>query len=204
MHSLSNKDRWQLTQETFACLLAALHMEETQAVKRYERLHGRLILFFMRYRSSYPEDLADQVVNRLACKISEGQSIANIEAFALGIARMVALEEQARTLREQRLHLELRRNELNNELTSNKREIALRAMEEQFTALPATARGMLVRYHGGRGIKRIRERQKLAEEMGISIGTLRKRIFDMQALLRLAQKRMASETRETQEREGYL
>jgi len=170
--------------------MSALDADESLAAERYRRLYERLVLFFMRYRFFYPEDLADQVVNRLARKIGDGFPIANIEAFALGVARMVAREEQARRFREQHCYLELERNGLTLENTSIEREITEREVEWQereraLTALPATTRSMLQRYHDGRGLARIRARQKLAEEMDISIGTLRKRIFDMQTMLRM-------------------
>jgi hypothetical protein len=181
-------------------------MEEEAAVERYRRLHGRLVLFFMRHRSYHPEDLADQVVNRLARKLSDGLSIGNIEAFALGMARLVVREEQAQSLRERNCHLELCRNESVVQRTFNERENSYQWMENQLATLPVSQRSMLERYHEGEGIRRIRERQKLAEEMGLSIGTLRKRIFDLQAMLRIKLARTAegSAQSKTDEEKDYL
>ena len=206
MQTRSRSSRWELTQETFKGLLRSLHMEEEAAVERYRRLHGRLVLFFMRHRSYHPEDLADQVVNRLARKLSEGLSIGNIEAFALGMARLVVREEQTRSLRERNCYLELCRNESVVQRTFNERENSYQWMENQLATLPVSQRSMLERYHEGDGIRRIRERQKLAEEMGLSIGTLRKRIFDLQAMLRIKLARTAegSAQSKTDEEKDYL
>lgn len=177
-------DRWQLTDETLASLLAALHPDEDLAAAHYQRIHGRLVLFFMRHRSTLPEDLADKVLNRVARKLAEGLKLESIDAYALGVARLVVQEERARTLQEQQCFFELERNGSNLELTHNECENQLQVMEKQLTALPVAARSALIRYHEGRGIQRIHERRKLAQDLGISIGTLRKRIFDMQAHLR--------------------
>lgn len=185
MRGYSDKDRWQLTEQSFRCLLGALHREESYAIERYQRLHGRLILFFMRHRTSCPEDLADEVLNRLARKVSEGLAIESIEAYSLGIARMVAHEKQVQIQREQRMHREFVRNESTRDYTYYEGDAAFEAMEEQLIALPDATRSILARYHTGSGVSRIRERKRLANELGIGIGTLRKRIFDMQAQLRM-------------------
>jgi len=196
MPTRSRSDRWELTQETFERLIRSLHADEDAAVERYQRLHGRLILFFMRHRSYHPEDLADQVINRLASKLAEGLAIANIEAYALGIARLVVREEQARNIQRERCYQELGSNESVAQRTLDEGEISYQSredlMESQLAELPVAQRIMLERYHEGRGSRRIRERQKLAQDLGLSIGTLRKRIFDLQSLLRIKLTRAAS------------
>ena len=177
-------NRWQLTEETLRCLLAALGTDEERATERYERLRGRLTFFFMRHRSVLPEDLADEVVNRLARMLADGRPIANIEAFSLGIARIVALEEQAKCAREKSLLPDMQRNRSQVHHTSGEEEIAFEAMETEWNALPAKTREMLALYHAGSGSERIHTRQRLATELGISNGTLRKRVFDLRMLLR--------------------
>jgi DNA-directed RNA polymerase specialized sigma24 family protein len=184
MRIYPDTDRWQLTNETLSYLLAALHPEENLAAARYQRLHGRLVLFFMRHCATLPEDLADKVLNRVARKLAEGQRLENIEAFALGVARLVVHEDRARTLREQQCFFELERNGSNAEDTTSDCKDQLQVMEEQLAALPISAQSALALYHKGRGVQRIQARRKLAEELGISIGTLRKRIFDLQTQLR--------------------
>jgi DNA-directed RNA polymerase specialized sigma24 family protein len=204
METPDRKHGWQLTQESLDRLLVALHPNQEIAVARYQRLHGRLVLFFMRYRFSLPEDLADEVINRLAGKLVNGGSITNMEAFALGMARMVAYEEQARRSREQRGYKEFERNRLNTEHTSYEREVVLETMQQELNSLPPTGRKMLEQYHDGRGEERIRVRQRLAEEMGVTIGTLRKRVFDIQSLLRRRLKQAVKEAHESGEENRYL
>ena len=178
-------DRWQLTEESLSALLEALAPTEPQAVERYQRLHERLVFFFMRHRAIHPEDLADIAINRLARKLADGDSIDNVEAYALGVARMVQCEDQAGSLRHQRIVTEWTRNESLSAPTSHEDEDKLDIMEEHFSALPQSSQEMLSSYHLGRGTARIQRRQQLANDLGISIGTLRKRVFDLQAQLRL-------------------
>jgi hypothetical protein len=186
-------DRWQLTQATLLCLLHALDTQESLAVERYQRLHERLTFFFMRHRCFHPEELADTVINRLARKLADGETISNIEAYALGVARMVEREDRTKSIREQMSYAELQRNGLNAEATTIDKEIALDKMEKQFAALPESSQRMLSQYHHGRGLARIRQRQKIADDLGISITTLRKRVFDLQNRLRLDLKRLSLE-----------
>lgn len=190
----SSSDRWQLTPESFQALLAALDRHEARAVVRYQRLHQRLVFFFMRHRAIHPEDLADICLNRLARKLldsqnidnqnSDSQRIENIEAFTLGIARMVLREDQAGHLRTQRAFSEWTRNKSLPVATSHEDGEKLDIMERHFSSLPESVREMLSSYHLGRGVARIERRQRLAQDLGITIGALRKRVFDLQAQLR--------------------
>jgi DNA-directed RNA polymerase specialized sigma24 family protein len=177
-------DRWQLTEETFSALLAALDPSVPRAVERYQRLHGRLVFFFMRHRALSPEDLADICINRIARKLADGESIVSIEAFTLGIARMVLREDMVGSLRAERAFSEWMRNESQTPSTTEEEGQRIEAMERHLAALPPSSRQMLADYHQGSGQARIRRRQQLAHELGISINTLRKRVFDLHAQLR--------------------
>lgn len=197
---MDRRDRWQLTAESFSALLAALdpappgtssrerfssasHQRHI-AVERYLRLHQRLVFFFTRHCAIHPEDLADICINRLARKLADGEAIENIEGFSLGIARMVQREDQAGHLRNQLAISLWMRNESPSRSASNDEEEKLERMDRQFAALPESTRRMLAGYHLGRGTARVERRKQLADDLGISIGTLRKRVFDLQAQLR--------------------
>jgi DNA-directed RNA polymerase specialized sigma24 family protein len=206
MDRLQGKARWQLTDETLACLLRALHADQSLALERYQRLQQRLILFFMRHRSIFPEDLADEVINRLARAFYEGRAIASPEAFSLGVARMVLREEQTRLLREQRTYQESERNRKDITLTSSESDCEIEAQEAELAALPPAARSMLTQYHAGSGAERINGRQRLAQDMGLSMGALRKRIFDLQTSVRRSVMRALGESGSLPERKekGHL
>ena len=151
MERINSKDRWQLTEETLACLLEALGRGGAHPLERYTRLQERLIYFFMRQRAGLPEDLADQTLDRLARALLEGRPVANLEGFALGVARMIVREEQARAMREQRVLAEVERNRTVTEVTPVEREFEMDVQQAEFESLPAAARGMLAAYHDGQG-----------------------------------------------------
>ena len=206
MQTLRGKDRWELTGDTLACLLHALSPENDLALARYTRLQQRLTFFFMRHRCLSPEDLADEVINRVARALFEARVISNLEAFALGVARMVVREDQARFLREQQSHQEAHRNRITMEPTSVESEREIEAREAGYASLPPSSRQMLTQYHTGNGAIRINGRQQLAQEMGISMGALRKRVFDLQAALRENVKRTLGQPQSMPERKekGHL
>src|SRR5262245_58861720 len=89
---LSRKQR-ELTPEAFKKLLAELDPNQETAGGKYEELRRQLIKFFEWRGSFFPDELADETLNRLARKIDGGEEIEkNVIALALGIARFVFLE----------------------------------------------------------------------------------------------------------------
>lgn len=58
----------------------------------YPLLRKKLIVYFTGKMMSPAEDFADEVIERVLRKISEGENIENINAFAYGVARFVFLE----------------------------------------------------------------------------------------------------------------
>src|SRR5215813_8995101 len=87
----------ELTPKAFTKLLAKLSADPEVAGVEYEELRRRLITFFGWRGSFFPEDLADETLNRTARKIDEGEEIEkNVIALALGVARFVFLETSKR------------------------------------------------------------------------------------------------------------
>ena len=83
------------THEDFTSLLAALGNSPAAAGQHYEQLRAKLIFFFTRKALEIPEDLADEVLDRLGHRLSEGLAILSVDAFALEVARHVAQEQAA-------------------------------------------------------------------------------------------------------------
>jgi DNA-directed RNA polymerase specialized sigma24 family protein len=72
-------------------LLARLDPDPTRAWQRYADLHLRLTKYFEWNRCAGSEDLADEVLDRVAAK-PETDEIREIANYALGVARFVYLE----------------------------------------------------------------------------------------------------------------
>jgi len=81
----------ELTAERFACFLAWLDPNVDRAAAEYERLRFRLTAYFSARRCLFSDDLADEVINRVALKIG-AEEIENKPAYFFGVARNVLLE----------------------------------------------------------------------------------------------------------------
>src|SRR5262245_52537956 len=83
---------WALTEEAFAKLMDRLDADRERAGERYEELRRTLLRFFEWRGASFPEERADETLNRVARKLDEGMAIAEIGQYSMGIARLVLLE----------------------------------------------------------------------------------------------------------------
>lgn len=180
------RERWQLTPDAFRELLASLDPEDaTAAAKRYEMLRERLLIFFQRKQLGFAEDMADEVLNRLARRIHEGEFVQNIESYALGIAGLVARERLYKLCRERAAHEEFFRiRSIQDDPAATEERLA--RMEAALRQLGSPEHALLVSYYEGEGRNRIRRRQHIANHLGISAEALRKRVFDLKEALRRA------------------
>jgi DNA-directed RNA polymerase specialized sigma24 family protein len=171
----------ELTAANFKFLLAKLAPDSTQAGMRYEKLRTRLILFFLRRMLPTPEDLADEAINRLARRLFEGEEVASIEAYALGIARYVLREQVALAAREAtsgNVHLDNvsdPKHTIGDEAFDQNRR--LDAMERCLALLAEEDVELLTSYYLVEGKGKIGARRLLAETLGLTPGTLRNRVF---------------------------
>jgi len=175
------KREGQLTPTSFDLLLSKLGDEPYEAGLRYERLRGRLILFFLRRLLPASEDLADETIDRLARRLFEGEEIASIEAYALGVARFVAQEQAAFIARETNPSKNFWENIWASDTTKGNEaldhDLQLDAMEQCLALLPQPEIQLLTDYYLVEGERKIEARRLLAQRHGITSGALRKKIF---------------------------
>ena len=75
---LSSKTKWTLTAEAFAKLLACLDPDAETAGEKYEAIRQKLVKFFDWRGAHFPEDCADETLNRVTRKIDEGDVIQDV------------------------------------------------------------------------------------------------------------------------------
>ena len=77
-------------------LLAALDGDETRAAEKYETLRYKLanLLTWRGCSNSDADELADLTLDRVAAKISEGEKVENVAAYAGSVARFIFLEHK--------------------------------------------------------------------------------------------------------------
>src|SRR5690348_13383082 len=84
--------KWALTQDAFDKLLITLGPDRESAGEKYLEVRSNLIRFFEWRGCSFPEDHADETINRVAKRVSEGEVIQNPAGYFMGAARLLLLE----------------------------------------------------------------------------------------------------------------
>ncbi|HTS47815.1 MAG TPA: hypothetical protein VMH05_07720 [Bryobacteraceae bacterium] len=158
------RKHWELSREALDCLLERLDTNREAASLLYEALRARLIDLFAWEGDPEPEHLADETLNRLARRLSDGEPIRNLSHYAIGIARLV-LHEAVRS--RQKKDVALREIE-SRALAPKADQMAMEEMNRCLQTLPAENRDLIERYYSG-------DRAKLARSLGISMNALRNR-----------------------------
>ena len=159
---------------SFPALLAALGETPEESGIEYERLRSKLILFFSRRMLQFPEDLADEVLDRLARRIVEGTVIDSIPAFAFGIGRHLTLE-QIKNRSETKADNFWDNVPAPSTTQSSDEEIA--RMECCLRTLRPDEAKLLRGYYLTTEDTPMKTRGELAKGLGISANTLRQRVF---------------------------
>jgi len=176
------REKWALTQEAFDQLLAALGEDRDLAAEKYLEIRSNLIRFFDWRSCPFPEDHADETINRVAKKIDQGEVIENATAYFLGVARMVVLEIIKAQARERKVFGELATSEsyIAPAQDSEDRVECLRTCLEN---LSIENRELIIQYYQGAGGKKIENRKKLTQKLGIPVNTLRMRALRLREKL---------------------
>jgi DNA-directed RNA polymerase specialized sigma24 family protein len=173
--------RWVLTQEAFDLLLASLGEDQESAGKRYLEIRRNLIRFFEWRGSPFPEDHADETINRIAKRILEGEEIRNPGSYYLGVARMLILEFNRERARQQQALSELTGSMISSDRPDESEE-RIDCLRHSLQKLSSDNRELILQYYDQKG-STIDSRKKLAEQLGISINTLRMRALRIRQYL---------------------
>ena len=175
-----------LTQAVFHRLLNWFNEEDSDqdsGAQKYEEMRQKLISYFDRRGCRFPEDLADETLNRVAHKLDEKGSITNVTPaqFCYIKARQV-LHEYWRRPEQKEIALEDmpvsdqtdRRTFLSTNLNDERdeQEKWMECLKECLQKLKPQDHELIIKYYYGEERVKIDNRQKLAEELGISSKTL--------------------------------
>ena len=174
--------KWTLTQEAFDKLLIALGGDRESGSEKYLEIRNNLTRFFEWRGCSFPEDHADETVNRIAKKVAEGEEILNPSGYAMGVARLLFLEIMKSQQREQ--------SALNEMGTAGEGyvepddgENRLECLQNCLQTLSPDNRELILQYYQGEKSEKIQNRKKLIERLGIPINTLRMRALRLRERL---------------------
>jgi|SRR5215813_1313470 len=159
-----------------------------RALERYRLLWRKIDYFLERRGCQDHEDGADETISRVTSLLpQEGEKIKSVQAFCLGVARLVSYEY---------LRMQAKIEQLPDDYITNpplslvtylddedqtRTDDMLECMSDCFSKLPFEDQELMRRYVGsGRD-----GRQKIAEELGISLKALQeRRIYSIRKRLR--------------------
>ena len=180
--NVAARQKWTLTQEAFDRLLVALGGDRDSAAQKYLEIRTNLVRFFEWRGCSFPEDHADETINRIAKRVAEGEEILNYSGYAVGVARLLLLEINKGRQREQLALAEIgQTSEAYEEQDDGEhRLVCLRSCLETLTT---DNRALILQYYQGEKGEKIQNRKKLMDQFGIPVNTLRMRALRLREKL---------------------
>jgi len=170
------KIKWQLTQEAFDRLLAALGADRHAAADKYLLIRRNLVRFFEGRGFYEAETHTDEVLNRVAKKLTEGE-IEDVSQYVYGVGRLLILELYKEREKSNRAANQQPTESFPQAESDEKAETEqkLRCLNKCLLELPAENRDIIVQYYQGEKREKIENRQRLADNLGIPQNALRSR-----------------------------
>jgi DNA-directed RNA polymerase specialized sigma24 family protein len=165
----------ELTKASLEKLLLNLDEDRDLAAKKYETLHVGLVKFFSWRGCAFPDENADEVMDRVASRLDGGEEIRNVGQYAIGVARLLFFEIEKQRQRQETALRQLPREET-SKAPSGQDEAVLEYLRHCLQNLPRQSYQMVIAYYREERGSKIELRKKLAHEMGISSQTFRKRL----------------------------
>jgi DNA-directed RNA polymerase specialized sigma24 family protein len=137
--------KWEFTATAFERLLARLDGDPARAAEAYEALRVTLTRFFDWRGAHFPDECADETINRLARRLDEGAEIDDPRGYSLGIARLVLMERSRSP--------QLRQDELDEQTPapaparSEEHPRLHDCLDSCLEALPAESRTLILEYY---------------------------------------------------------
>jgi DNA-directed RNA polymerase specialized sigma24 family protein len=172
--------KWTLTQAAFDGLLESLAADRERAGQLYQETRANLVGFFEWRGCPFPEDHADETINRVAKRISEGEEIHNLTKYFFGVARLLFLEIQRERARELHALSDLPKPLSGSPDTGEQR---LDCLRHCLKSISSEQRELIVGYYEGEKSNKIKNRKRLSDRMKIPINTLRMRALRLREQL---------------------
>jgi DNA-directed RNA polymerase specialized sigma24 family protein len=161
-------------------LLDALDLDPARAARRYVELRGQLVARLRRRGCAAADDLVDEAIERVARRIAGGVRPRDLERYASGVARFVALEARGRASR----HVALDAVAIDAPAGDAPGDAELVAqLRRCLDELRPEARELLLRYADPAGGGDLDGRDALARELGIGANALRLRVHRLRRQL---------------------
>lgn len=170
-----------LTKEALEKLLTCLDEDRERAGEKYQTLRTGLVRFFEWRGCAFPEDHADEAIDRVARKIAQGEEIRNIQSYVTAVARFVSMEVVKEREKHQAALSLLPRDPVRQEPVDE--DTRLECVRRCLQALAPESSQLIMAYYQDDGRNKIAVRKKLAQQLGISPHTLRMRLQRLRSKL---------------------
>jgi DNA-directed RNA polymerase specialized sigma24 family protein len=167
----------EVTREKFDAFLRWLSVDENAAGEEYERLRFRLTTFFATRNCRFPEDLADETINRVIIKTVE-IAVENKLAFCYGVAKNVFLE----SLRKEKNHVNIDDIEIAAKPVEPK--FADKCLDKCLSELSLENRTLIIDYFSESKSAKITLREKISDKLGITQTNLRMKVVRIKQKLK--------------------
>lgn len=173
------KAKKELTREKFANFLAWLSPDGESAGEAYERLRFRLYTFFSQRRCRFPDELADETINRVMLKISE-EKIENKLAYCYGVARNVYRE----SLRKERDHLDIDEVTIASNAPAEQ-SFPSECLDKCLAELSPESRNLILDYFSEVKLAKIELHRRISEKLEMTQTALRMRVMRIKQKLKI-------------------
>jgi DNA-directed RNA polymerase specialized sigma24 family protein len=169
-----SKPEWTLSAGALAGFLACLDPDSDRAGEKYESLRLTLMKFFDWRGAHFPEECADETINRVIRKIEEGQAIRDIPTYCHGVARLVLLEK-LKSPESKRADFEELPPAALVAPEPEERDEKQDCFEQCLKQLPVESRQLILQYYVDEKRDKINRRLAMAGRLGIPLNALRSR-----------------------------
>ncbi len=182
-----------LTSASFDTLLAQLGPDRESAARTYLELRRALFIFFATRGATNPDEMADETINRVARRLSEGERITteNPSGYFYGVARNIWRESLAKgniliPLADDDAGVKVQATPYDLLVGARERtasEARLECLEKCLSLLATEERELIVSYYQFSGGEKIENRKRLAADLGLSSNTLRQKVARLRSRL---------------------
>lgn len=169
----------EVTREKFESFLDWLSPDGDGAGEAYERLRFRLCTFFALRRCGFPDELADETINRVILKMGVEQ-IDNKLAYCYGVARNVYRE----SLRKERHHLSVDEIAVAAKAPAEQ-SLSAECLDKCLGELSPESRSLILDYFSEVKLAKIELHRRISERLEMTQTALRMRVMRIKQKLKL-------------------
>ena len=154
----------------------------TAAGQKYLEIRNNLTRFFEWRGCSFPEDHADETINRIAKRVAEGEEILNPSGYAMGVARLL-LSKSIKAGSGSSRPWRKSGHASDVYVAGRRRRRSSRLPSKCLQTLSPDNRELILQYYQGEKGEKIQNRKKLLDRLGIPVNTLRMRALRLRERL---------------------